>query len=282
MSTVKKYLSFDVGARCLAFSVLEYNFDTTASTQPWSKLKISHIELVDVINEIYKNKVVRKGCKPKNAKNTNIHILCQGILKILQDRIHLLDNITDIRVEQQPMMRGKGTGSVGSVRFKIIQHVILTFFEVYYMFHPNITKPIIMPASPANKLKCIIDKDNFCTEPLPITNKDTDYKQRKQKAVDGFTELVEWCDISPQFKNMFLDLSKQNDIADCCLQAIFELQTFGSNISKKLNKPKIAKKEKKVDDTAQPKKERKKRSAAMTTTLKEPKSKKRKVTKSII
>lgn len=121
---------------------------------------------------------------------------------------------------------------------KTLEHCLLTFFETYYVLNPHIFKPSIVASSPANKLKCIIDQNNFATEPLAKTDKETDYKQRKDKATEGFTNCIEWCTIRPELKTLYTDLKKQNDLADCVLQAVFELQTYATNFLKHLNAPK--------------------------------------------
>jgi len=119
-----------------------------------------------------------------------------------------------------------------------LEHCLLTFFETYYVLNPHIFKPSIVASSPANKLKCIIDQTNFAMEPLAKTDKETDYKQRKDKATEGFTNCIEWCTIRPELKTLYSDLKKQNDLADCVLQAVFELQTYATDFLKKLTTPK--------------------------------------------
>jgi hypothetical protein len=252
----KKFFSIDVGVRNLAFAIVEYPFEVSdvilgndvennQLTQPWSKLKISHLELLDIVHEVTKDKIQRAGAKPKNAKNLNIHVLCSGIVKALHERQGLLDGVTDIRVEQQPMLRSRFSGgnhaSVGSSRMKVIQHCLLTFFEVYYLLNPQLPKPSIMPSSASNKLKCVIDANNFCMEPLATTDKNTTYTQRKEKSVENFSKFINWCDISQEHKSMFGDLSKQNDLSDCVLQALYDLQMFGSKLTKPKKIPKAVK-----------------------------------------
>ena len=218
----KKILSIDIGVRNLGVSVVEYHCVPPYSQ--WENLKITQLELVDIVEESQKGKKVRAGSKPKNAKTLNIHVLCNTLVQILLNRKHWLDGVTDIRVEQQPLMRGRSTGSAGSSRMKVIQHCILTFYETYYSIHTECAKPTIQPASPANKLKCIIDMTNFATKPLEKTDKDTDYKQRKAKAVEGFGKIIQKCTISDAHKHLYEDRKKHDDLADCILQAVYELQ----------------------------------------------------------
>ena len=240
-NSIKKYLSFDIGARNLALCVVSYDFNNNnnnnnnTSSHSWSKLTISHAELIDLVQESARGKKQRAGAKPKNAKSINIHVLCEILIKVLHERIGLLDGVTGILAEQQPMLRGASTGSVGSARMKIIQHVILCFYQMYYLFHPHLQLPTIMPASPSNKLKCVIDESNFLIPPLASTDKNTDYKQRKALATQNCAKLLNWCTISPELTSMWQDLKKQNDIADCILQAVFELQTEGCKMLKKIN-----------------------------------------------
>lgn len=253
----KKILSFDVGIRNLGVALVEYKFDkknietvttTTTTTAaliddsktlgyPWSKLKITDLQLIDIVAEVCQGKKQRANAKPKTAKSININDICHGIVNILFKRLSWLTDITDILVEQQLILRGGGKGgSMGSARMKVIQHCILTFYDTYYILHPELVKPLIAPASPANKLKCIIDEKNIATAPLMSTDKNTDYKQRKAKAVENFFKFIDWCDISQNLKVMFTDIKKQNDLADCVLQALHEIQLFGSVLLKKESK----------------------------------------------
>ena len=231
----KKILSIDIGIRNLGMTVVEYN--SVAPYADWKSLRIPQLELVDIVSECNKGKKVRAGSKPKNAKTLNIHVLCQSLVQILLNRIKWLEGVTDIRVEQQPLMRGRSTGSVGSSRMKVIQHCVLTFYDTYYALNPQLTKPSILPSSPANKLKLVLDEANFATEPLEKTNKDTDYKQRKSKAVTDFSRIIQWCSISDAHKDLYADQKKHDDLADCILQGVFELQTHVCNLNAKLNKP---------------------------------------------
>ena len=190
--------------------------DTTNNTgpvYPWKNLKIIHLELIDMVNEVsqHSTRKPRAGAKPKTAKSININLLCQGIVSILFQRKHWLENVSDILVEQQLILRGRGQGvpSMGSARMKVIQHCILTFYETYFLLNHHLNKPTITPASPANKLKCLINEDNLATAPLFASDKNTDYKQRKTKAVDGFLTFIDWCDMSQELKTMFTDIKKQ-------------------------------------------------------------------------
>jgi hypothetical protein len=246
----KKILSFDVGIRNLGLTLVEYNFENEpnlSSSYPWNKFKITKLELIDMVEEVCQGKKQRAGCKPKTAKNINIHTICQGLVNILFKRLSYLDGITNIMVEQQLILRGKS--SMGSARMKVIQHCILTFYETYYALNSSLHKPSITPASPANKLKCIIDEKNFATTPLFTTDKNTDYKQRKDKAVEGFLKFIPWCNIDENLKLMFTDIKKQNDLADCVLQALYELQLYGSSLLKKSNDKMTPEEEKEINIT---------------------------------
>ena len=234
----KKILSIDIGITNLGMYLVECKF--VPPYDKWSSVEISKLELVNIVKEIHHGKKVREGAKPKNAKTENIHVLCNALVRILLARQSWLENITDIRVEQQPLMRGRGTGSVGSSRMKVIQHCILTFYETYFAIHSHLTKPSILPSSPSNKLKCIIDVTNFAIAPMDKTDKNTDYKQRKSKAVEGFEKLITVCTINDDIKELYADKKKHDDMADCILQAVYELQTHAC----KLRSQEIKKQEK--------------------------------------
>lgn len=113
---------------------------------------------------------------------------------------------------------------------KVIQHSILTFFDTYYALQPHLARPSLQPASPSNKLKCLIDPTNFALAPQEKTDKDTDYKQRKAKAVAGFERLVQVCTIDERHKELYADKKKHDDLADCVLQAIYELQVHACRL----------------------------------------------------
>jgi hypothetical protein len=170
----KRVISMDVGIRNLSIALLEYNYGEPTDSKPWENLTVLHWELVDVIEE--------SGSKAKNAKTLNIHRVCNMLIDALLKRVSLLDGVSDILIEQQPISRFAGGRNVGSSRMKVVQHVILTFYEVYYRLHPDLVAPTIQAASSTNKLKCTIDPQNFCSEP-DNTKYKTTYKQRKEKSV---------------------------------------------------------------------------------------------------
>ena len=239
----KKILSIDIGIKNLALSLIECKF--VPPFDKWSAVNILEIQLVNIVEESQKGKKVRQGAKPKNAKTININVLCNALVDILIQRKSWLENITDIRVEQQPLMVGgrfgrksggggaKGGfsgGGGGSSRMKVIQHCILTFYETYFAIHSDLQKPSIQPSSPANKLKCIIDENDFAIQPLGSTAKDTEYVQRKDKAEVDFEKVMTLCTMKESIKTMYDGKKKQDDMADCVLQAIFELQTWACKL----------------------------------------------------
>lgn len=234
----KKILSIDIGIKNLALSLIECKF--APPYDQWSAVNILEIELIDIVQESQKGKKVRQGAKPKNAKTININVLCNALVQILIQRKSWLDNITNIRVEQQPLKfggggfggKGKGnfSGGGGSSRMKVIQHCILTFYETYFAIQTDLKKPLIQPSSPANKLKCIIDENDFAIHPLGSTAKDTEYVQRKNKAEEDFEKVMTLCTMKESIKTMYDGKKKQDDMADCVLQAIFELQTWACKL----------------------------------------------------
>ena len=266
---VKRILSFDIGIRNLGVSVVEYNFeegwDPATQTWKWNALKIHTLELIDVIAHIEEfhraNRQPHQGTrpdedqsevqfsqsqsksqtesksqtrpksKPKTAKDMNIHELCQAFVRVLHNNPNWYGpGTTDVRVEQQPLMGGK---SSGSARMKIVQHCILTFFETFYACHPELHKPNINASSPSNKLKCIIVEANACAPPETKTSETpTTYAQRKDKAVVGFQQVLKWCTADVALKRFYSSLKKHNDVADCVLQALYEIQVHGCEIQR--------------------------------------------------
>lgn len=248
----RKFISIDIGIKNLGLCVLEYNFDPNPKLNTtWKKLVISHLELIDVIEASQEGKRLRINSQPKTAKTMNIHTLCDTLVRIFLKREHLLlSGITDIRIEQQPIFRGQlAQSNLGSVRMKIIQHCLLTFFETYFSIHKHLPKPHISPSSPGNKLKCKLNETNFILRPSQKTEQATNYQQRKEKAVNDFEQIMKWCTISDTLQSMYNDTKKKNDFADCILQAVYDLQLFGYELQLNFEKELIkqAKKEEKKE-----------------------------------
>jgi hypothetical protein len=223
---MKKILSIDIGITNLAIGLIQCKMESPY--RDWSQVHIEKLELVNIITEIHQGKKVRLNTKEKNAKTENIHLIRRGLLKILNDRIDWIKNITDIRVEQQPLQQGNfnktGKANFGSSRMKILEHCVLSFFESYYLLHPDIPKPTIESSSPANKLKCIIDVVNYGKPPMNQSEFKTVYKQRKEKSKEGLGEILHLCQVDDDIKSLYYDKNKKDDMADCVLQAIYEIQ----------------------------------------------------------
>lgn len=224
--SMKKILSIDIGVTNLAIGLIQCSMESPY--RDWSQVHIVKLELINIIGEIHQGKTTRLGCKEKNAKTENIHLIRHGLLKILHDRIHWMNNITDIRVEQQPLQQGNFGGTskknFGSSRMKILEHCVLSFFESYYLLHPELPKPIIESSSPSNKLRCIIDVTNYCVKPMSQSEFKTVYKQRKEKSKEGFGQILDVCQVDDCVKSLYYDKNKKDDMADCILQAIYEIQ----------------------------------------------------------
>lgn len=262
----KHILSIDIGMRNLGLTVLTCDVtdrDILAPI-PWSCVRVLHFENIDIlqddahedtkkqethdededddkpvtIREFSDGKTEKKqkgkGKQKQNAREINIHDACRRTIDALFRRTQLLEGVTDIRVEQQPISRGfgggggggAGGGASGSVRMKIMQHCILTFYETYFLLHPPARPIRIEASSPTNKLKCVIEQDDVATKPLGSSAKGTDYKTRKAQAVTEFDRMIEWCQIAPALKAKYQDMKKQNDVADSALQALYEIQMY--------------------------------------------------------
>jgi len=240
----QRVLSIDIGIRNLGLCVVEYT--GAAPYADWKDCRVLEWELVDLAEECARGRKVRAGAKPKNAKTLNIHQLCQALVRLLHQRAAWLDGVTDVCVEQQPLMRG--ANALGSARMKIIQHCILTFYDTYFLLHPACPRPDIRPASPANKLKLVLDEKQFAAPPLDQTAAHTDYKQRKAKAVQDLGTLLPWCTTTAAHRTLFADSHKRDDLADCVLQGIYELQSAVCQANAKANRP--SRKRKPTDPSA--------------------------------
>lgn len=218
-----KILSFDVGMRNLSFCMIEYSYapvatheDVATTKHPWSNFCVLHWEVLDILDE-----------KSSNAKTINIHKVSQQLMDVLNSRLHLVQNhdIDYICVEQQPMGGFGNKKNSGSVRMKLMQHVILNFYELYYRWHSRSKIPEITSISAGNKLKCVLDSQNMVTEPLSKTL-DLPYKQRKQKAVEYCSQIMQWIQPVPEeAKALWDERKKQDDLADCFMQAVYVIQT---------------------------------------------------------
>lgn len=237
---MRKILSFDIGIRWLALCVVsceepEEPEEPDTVTCEWSRVKIEHWELIDLVESTETE--MKTKAKPKNAKTINIHQVCQTLIAHLHQRLSWLDHITDILVEQQPISTfSGGKNASGSVRMKIIQTTILSFYHTYYTLNTSIPRPNIESSSPQNKLKVVIDPQNVWVPPLKASEKKTTYQQRKEHTVKLCRDILELCQISPEHKLYFQDKHKQNDLSDCLLQAIYDLQ-----VKTKGKKPRRAK-----------------------------------------
>lgn len=245
----RKIITIDVGIKNLAIGVLEYTYNDVPP-HSWENLIISYWENVNILEDKdkpqYENKnlllkepeklketFTKKPTKPKKQINANkapIQKLKQKMMESLYRRLYLLDGVTDILVEQQPMKSGFGK-SVGSSRLKTLENRILDFYQDYYLFHPDLPKPTIEPASPKKKLECSTDESNFGHPPQKLETK-LDYKQRKAKSIELCSKILKLITIPDYLKDTLqTNKKKADDLADCIMQGVYYLQ-------KKCPKPK--------------------------------------------
>ena len=210
-------LSFDVGMRNLSLCWLEYKYADGDQPTPWSNVRVLKWEVLDILDDV------------KNAKTVNIHDVSKKLMDVLQERIDIVaqNDLDYIAIEQQPMGGGLfgSSNKSGSVRMKLMQHVIINFYELFYRWHPRPKVPEIVSISPGNKLKCVLEQNNVTTTPLKKTL-DLPYRQRKQKAVEYCVQLMQWIQpLSDEVKALWCERKKQDDLADCFMQAVYVIQT---------------------------------------------------------
>lgn len=214
-----------------------FDFEPLPDDNTEIKTPVTLIRPVAVNNDKSKNVTVADkpviSSKPTVSGLTmNIHEVCERLLGWLmyQSDHHwfapdaLSTPITDILVEQQPISLGKFAKGDGSVRMKIIEHTILTFFMTYTQLK-GYTHIRINSVSPANKLKCVVDPTNFLA-PLLKSSKSSSastYKERKQKTVDLFHVLLPLIQTTDVIREQWASSKKRNDMSDCVFQAYHDL-----------------------------------------------------------
>ena len=224
----RKIITIDVGIKNLAIGVLSYTYNPTPP-HSWKSLVFESWELVDILSDNNPN------AKFTNAKTINIHKACTKMLEALARRVDLLDGVTDILVEQQPLKRFESADGKGSSRMKVLQHIILCYYECYFMFHPDLPKPTINSSSPQNKLKCSLNIENFGE--VPIKTEKIEYKQRKAMAVEMCKQVMELCTVPETLqKTLEEHKRKADDLADCVMQGVYYLQSKTPKVKKSRKK----------------------------------------------
>lgn len=240
ISNVRRVLSFDIGIRNLSFCLLECSIEE--SNLLWKNVEVKEWQIIDLLGEnsgaekktSKKRKKtdgeekddaekIKKAKKKKNAKTISIHEASQKLRDVLLGCSHLLQQpIHYIIIEQQPL-RGFGQGSS---RMKIMQHAILDFYELFYLWNRvDYEKPKILATSPSNKLKCIIDPTTVFVKPVAKMGK-MEYKQRKTMAVELCQKALQFIKpLKTEYSDLLQNRKKLDDLCDSFMQAIYIIQT---------------------------------------------------------
>jgi hypothetical protein len=147
--------------------------------------------------------------KLNNFNNTNIDEIKLNLWLRL-DKLPELLNVDYVIIENQPVLRNP--------RMKTISESLYNYFLCRGIVDKNRTNSIIQAIkyiNPSNKLK--MEKDNSISV-LKGSSSKTKYKLTKSLAVEYTKNLLEKY---PDFKNIFYDAKKKDDLADCFLQGLY-------------------------------------------------------------
>ena len=208
-----RLLSIDVGLRNLAYALIDFNEDP--GNRQWSDLNLVAWENVDVLTE--------GGCEAKNSKNVPVDRCIKLAFAALEKRPHLLQ-CDRILVEKQMKK---------SPRNLMIGVALLSYFLLKV---PDVPVEFI---TATGKMKVNMDTQHsfvFSSATPPQTHHVNDPKlsasqnktRRKNKAValcDQVLLLPQFAEWKRKYHDKKFYLTKQNDLADCFLQAIYFLQT---------------------------------------------------------
>jgi hypothetical protein len=197
-----KILSFDVGIVNLAYCIVE-----SAPVE-----KILHWEVISL-------------------ENTTDHAkLYTNLIKALDSREHLLDNIHTVLIEKQPAFNPK---------MRIIAGCLQTYFYIRGVVDSETIKKIIF-YSPKHKIKCESDYSEF-----EVTGK-SKYQRTKKL---GILICRKKLDDHPDWVSFFETHKKKDDLADCYLQAASYLGMSDKSIpTSRITKTTIKKKVKEYLD----------------------------------
>jgi len=183
-------LSFDIGIKNLSYAIFDYK---DKSIKDWEIICLSE------------------------KKKYSIDDLTPILIKKLMDLD--LENITHVLIENQPVMKNPV--------MKSIQMIIFAYFHHYNILYQKTI--CIKLVSAINKLKCGID----IQYPESITNHKNKYMQKKKKAI-YLCEYILFSDkniisSNTNFKTLFKNSKKKDDLADSLLYCIYYTNKFLSN-----------------------------------------------------
>jgi len=208
-----RVLSIDVGTRNLAYALVNYPDDAKG----WVDLSIEAWENCDVLTE--------GGSTVKNSKTINIERCVRYVFEAMNTRFDKLfkESVDRIIIEKQVRK---------APRNLMVSVALLSYFLLKV---PDIPIDLV---SATGKLKINIEEKSFAfSESTPSVCHYTNDKQlsasqnktrRKKKAVELCDTIIKQCKRLQHWKDTFRargTAKKQDDLADCFLQALYYLQT---------------------------------------------------------
>ena len=214
------YLSFDVGIKNLAYCVITPEKDIVN----WGIINLNENPICDVVlnkkcekqaTYIVKNDHKVKHCctahskkfKDKKKMNTNHDLfllsqICVNNLKKLD-----LSTVKTVLIENQPALKNPV--------MKSIQMIIYTFFVIEGAMNDQSSIETIHMVNARNKLKVYKGPKIEC-------NKKGKYAQNKYLSVEYTKAMI--INQQENFKNLFNESKKKDDLADAYLQGIYWIE----------------------------------------------------------
>lgn len=217
---MKRYLSFDVGIKNLAYCKLDEN----KVIQSWGIINLNENPQCDVhlkkrcekqcMYEVKGDDKVKYCCPahskrfPKKKKlNSNHDLMKISQLCVSKLREIDLDDVTHVLIENQPALKNPV--------MKSIQMIIYTFFVMDGIMKEDSSIETIHMVNARNKLKVYKGQPIEC-------NKKGKYAQNKFLSVEYTKEMIKEEDES--FIKLFSESKKKDDLADAYLQGIYWIE----------------------------------------------------------
>lgn len=167
-----KILSFDIGIINMAYCIME---DTTKNILHWEVFSL---------------------CNSTEIEN------CKDLVRKLDDRPHILEDIGIVLLERQPKCNPKMRAMASSLRSYLI---VRGFIDKGQKF-------TLKDYSPKHKLMC-------WDGPVPKINDKSEYRRRKKLAIYQCEQLIK--DQSQNVQDIYNDSQKKkDDLSDCYLQCL--------------------------------------------------------------
>ena len=139
------------------------------------------------------------------SSKSSLSNIIQMMVRLLEKEEHLAD-VSKVVIERQPP---------NNVKLRALSHAIETYFLTRTAITPSKhTDVFFFDARSKSKLQ---------VEGIPAVDLSCNYRQRKQRSIEYARDIVEA--YFPGWSDMFSKSSKQDDLADCFIQALAFVQT---------------------------------------------------------